>query len=122
MGMGTKWIEYKGKKILYQDYRGLTASEVMETLELTGRMMTECPTRLVCLSNVENMVITSEFMTRSKELGKQIFDLKSEKTALVGINGLKRIFYEAYIRFVNNKNKKMATFETETEAMDWLVS
>jgi hypothetical protein len=120
--MGTKWIEYKGKKILYQDYRGLTAPEVMETLELTGRMMTECPTKLICLSNVENMVITSEFMARSKELGKQIFDLKSEKTAMVGIKGLKRIFYEAYIHFINNKNKKMATFETETEALEWLIS
>lgn len=120
--MGTKWVEYQGRQILYQDYRGLTAPEVMETLELTGRMMTECPTKLLCLSNVEDMVITTDFMARSKELGKQVFDIKTEKTALVGIKGLKRIFYEAYLHFINNKNKQIAVFETETEAMQWLIS
>jgi hypothetical protein len=120
--VGTKWIEYKGKKILYQDYRGLTGPEAIEAIELAARMMTECPTRLLFMSNVEGMVITSQFMARSKELGRQVFDRKTEKTAMIGITGLKRIFYEAYLHFINNKNKKMATFETEAEAMEWLVS
>jgi hypothetical protein len=120
--MGTKWVEYKGKKILYQDYRGIKGQEVMDALELAGRLMMECPTKVLSLSNVEDMAITSEFMARSKELGKQVFDLKTSKSAIIGVKGLKRIFYEAYIRFLNNSNKQMGAFDTEEAAMDWLVS
>ena len=117
--MAAKWIKHKGKLILYQDYKDLKEDEMLETLDQTEKLMVESPSLVLTLSNVENAAVTTSFMERSKVLGKTVFDKKVEKAAVVGITGLKQIFYNVYTKI--SGTHKVKACSSEIEALDWLV-
>ena len=115
----TKWIEHKGKRILYVDYRGLkTAEELIQTLDESIRQEVDSPTKVLVLANVEGSSGSSEYMERVKQAGKENAQ-KVQKTALVGTTGVKVILLSAYLRFTGDKSTR--SFDTEAEALDWLV-
>lgn len=116
--MGVKWIEYKGKRILYADFRNQKGQEGMDTLELGAKMAAASPTKVLMLSNYEGATASPEWMARVKELGKEVFDVKVEKDACVGIGGLKRVLLDSYNKVTR---KGSVPFKTEAEALDWLV-
>jgi hypothetical protein len=115
-----KWVEHKGKKILYVDYRGQKTTEAMiETVEESTRIEAESPTKVLVLVNYEDSAASIEYMARVKELGKEIRTQKVLKTALLGITGLKMILYQGYIRFTGETTLQI--FTDETAALDWLA-
>ena len=116
--MKSRWIEYKGKRILYADFRGQKGQEGIDTLELGAKMAAASPTRVRMLNNFEGAAGSPEWMARVKQLGKEVFDLKVEKDAVVGITGVKGVLVEAYNKVTR---KGVMPFKTEAEALDWLV-
>jgi hypothetical protein len=116
--MTVKWIEYKGKRILYADFRGQTGKEGLATIELGAKMAAASPTKVLMLSNYEGATATPEWFARAKQLGQEVFDLKVEKDAVVGVTGVKRVLLQSY----NMVTKKgVVAFNTEAEALEWLV-
>ena len=113
-----RWIEYKGKRILYADFRGQKGKEAMETLELGAKMAALSPKKVLMLSNFEGAAGSPEWFARVKELGKEVFDVKVEKDAVVGITGVKAVLMEAYNKVTR---KGVVVFKTEAEALEWLV-
>jgi hypothetical protein len=58
-------------------------------------------------------------MERVKQLGRTVFSQKAERSALVGITGLKLVLLQAYIAFTGHKN--IQVFRSEAAALEWLV-
>ena len=114
-----KWIDHKGKKIMYGDYRGLkTIEEMLQTLDEAISEELASPTKVLVLANFEDSFGSPEFMGHLKQVGKEMLP-KVQKTAVLGITGVKGILLNAYIRFTGDEN--IRTFDTEAEALDWLV-
>jgi hypothetical protein len=57
-------------------------------------------------------------MARVKQLGKEVFAIKVDKAAAVGIGSVKAVLLEAYNKFTG---RDLRTFKTEAEALEWLV-
>ena len=115
--MPANWIEYKGKEILFIDYRGLGLDESLETLDRAGEMIAERKKKILILVDTRDAYTSPEFMTRLKESGKEMSSLM-EKQAIVGITGLKAILLNAYNRFTGSALRPFSTLE---EAKEWLV-
>ena len=116
--MSVKWIEYKGKRILYSDYRGLTEELGIENLELEAQMIAASETKALVLNNYEGTTATPDFMKRAKELGPTVTEPNTAKNAALGITGLKELLLRAYNAFTG---AKVRPFKTEAEALEWLV-
>ena len=116
--MSAKWIDYKGKKILYQDYHGLKEPEMLETLEETKRLMVVTPGQVLTLINMTGAFLSAGYMSRVKEVENEVFAPKVEKSALIGIQGMKKIFYDGFSKLTG---KNIPVFATEAEALEWLV-
>lgn len=118
--MSVKLIEHKGKKVLYADYRGLmTTEQQIQCLDELEQLQHKSAVSLPILSNFEGISIGAESIARTKEWGKRN-ELKIKRQALLGITGLKTILLRGYMAFTGQTNIK--TFESEGEALDWLVS
>ncbi len=117
--MSVHWIDYKGKKILYVDYRGQRSNEEhFQTLEEQAKILSSMETRCLILTNYEGTRATPEYMNRVKQLGQEVFDPKVERAAVLGITGLKEILLRAYIALTK---QNVRPFDSEVEALEWLV-
>lgn len=116
--MSIKWIEHKGRHILYSDYRGLSPQQMLEQLELAAQMLEAAPGQSLTLVNYEGVSATREYMNRVKQLGQEVFARKTAKQAILGITGIKVVFHYAYMRA---RGEGVALFRTEAEALEWLV-
>ncbi len=119
--MSVKWIEYKGKQILEIDYRGLDPKEFIESLDLVKKTLLEVPppAKSLSLADLEGAVVNKEVMARFKEIGPEI-EPRTEKSAILGIHGIRHILLSAYNRASGAANQKL--FNTREEALEWLVS
>jgi hypothetical protein len=116
--MGVQWLEKGGRKILYVDYRGITEPE--ESLRVL-RLAIEEERKgkdILILQNYEGTYANAEFVAEIKRLGAEVKDHLS-KNAVVGITGIKKIFMAAYAQFSGEKN--LRAFDTEEEALKWLL-
>lgn len=118
--MGVKWIEVKGKQILYADYRGVTdKDESLRILHEAIEIERKSSGNLLMLQNYEDTFANEEFLAEIKRLGSEVSD-KLAKNAVVGLTGVKKIFMTAYAKI--SGEKALRAFSTEDEAKAWLVS
>jgi hypothetical protein len=116
--MGVSWKEYKGQKILYVDYRGLSEADGIKNLEAQAELMHTLQDPVFVLANYEGTFATSKFMNRLQILGKEVIERKTKKGALVGITGIKKVLLNAYNAFTGGNLK---SFSNEESALDYLV-
>jgi hypothetical protein len=116
--VGVQWLEHKGNKILYLDCRELGPSEQIALLEKAAEVLMASPRKVRVLANVEDVYLTSEFMTTMKRLGKEVFALKVERTAIVGVGGAKSVLLVACNAAAG---RDMVSFKTEAKALEWLT-
>jgi hypothetical protein len=116
--MPASWIEHRGRQILFFDYRGQGDREMVETLEAGSALMQPLPRPALLFNDFEGSVIGSAFMKRVKQVGRQNSRLIG-RSALIGISGLKVIFFNAYLRATGERHTR--AFRTREEALDFLV-
>ena len=117
--MKVEWIEYKGKKILYTEYSGAkTDKELIDTLHKQVDILTKITGKTLSLVNIANTNAGPDYMAELKKYGKDIKKQKIEKTATLGITGIKKVLFTAYIAFTGEVNK---AFDSEAEAKEWLI-
>jgi hypothetical protein len=119
--MGVKWIEHKGKKIVYLDFRECkNEDQLIQVLTEAQTLIQAQPERVVTLSNYDGVSVTAGFLSRLKELGKQAVQTgRIEKLAVLGITEIKSVLVQGYLNATGQKN--MRTFNNEAEALDWLA-
>jgi len=116
--MPVKYIQYKGKTILYCDFRNLTAEEGIATLDAEAREMKTWKEKGLILCDYHNSKGTSEFMSHAKKLGKEVFAPMTLKAAAIGVTGIQSVLLQAYNAFSKDK---LVPFATEEEAKEWLI-
>jgi len=116
--MPVRYIQYKGKTILYVDYSNTTGDKAITTLHEEEKEVRSWKEPGLVLNDFRNSKATSEFMTEAKKLGKEIFSAMEKKTAAIGITGIQSVLLQAYNTFSKDK---MVPFATEEEAKEWLI-
>lgn len=118
--MGVNWITYAGKRILFVDYNGVkTEEEMLRILYEEVELLKKELQRQLILVNVGNSYTTEKYKNEMQRLTKEIIRHKTEKNAIVGLVGLKKIIFGTMI---NLSSGHARTFDTETDAKNWLVS
>ena len=116
----TRFIEHRGKRILLLDYAGLRDTE--ETLREIGRsrevVRAQPPGSLLVLTNVRDARYNSAVIQAMKDLATHNAPYV-KASAIVGMSGLHRIVYQTVVMMTR---RKIQTFDTEAEALDWLAS
>ena len=115
-----RWIEYKGKKILYFDFSGLTGDQLrVKIIEPSGSYYKNLDEHsLLSLANVTGAYVNIDFMNRAKVILAERSKY-NKKSAVVGITGVKKVLIKAITRSSGHTFK---LFDAEEEAKEWLVT
>ena len=66
--MGAQWIDYKGKKILYVQYTGLKAPEMLGLIKTASEMIVAAKSnQVLSLTDVTDCFVNQEFLDLSKK-------------------------------------------------------
>lgn len=115
---GIQRITYKGKDIIYVDYRGQTETEMLETAASLRNFLVSDPGHHLRLVNITDTPATRKFTAYIRELGKETKDVPV-KAAIVGITGAKKVLLSGYNRLLGGA---MRPFDDEETAKEYLVS
>jgi hypothetical protein len=118
--MGVDWIQYGGKKLLYVDYNGVkNENELLKILYEEIEILKKETQRQLILVNIGNSYSTEKYKQEVQRLTKEVVRHKTEKSAIVGMVGLKKIIFGTMIKLSDGHVK---LFDNEGDAKIWLVS
>jgi len=118
--MPVSYIEHKGRKILYVNFKDIKSKEtVMENLEDMKKHYLEATESIYLLFDVRGTFTDPDVMDRLKSYGKNYFRGKSEKRAVLGVSGVKKILMKGYALVTQTE---VQPFDDEEEAKDYLAS
>ena len=118
--MKSKWIEYNGKKILYQDFSNLffnTKAIQEELAQVQEIVMGEPENSVLIISDFTNTEITNELMPILNEASRRTKP-HVRKTATLGITDVKRTLGDLLSRITG---QSILYFANDKEAKDWLT-
>nr|BAL58288.1 hypothetical protein HGMM_F55G01C16 [uncultured Chloroflexota bacterium] len=118
--MRSKWIEYRGKQIFYQDFSNLmyNAEALKQELEAMQQIvLQQPPSSTLVLADFRNTQITPDVMPLLNSASART---KSHvrKTAVLGVVGLKRTLGDLLMKLTGQPLKY---FDNETLAKEWLT-
>jgi hypothetical protein len=118
--MGITWVDYKGKRILYADYR--ESGSLNNLLQILDNVIGIARTthNVLLISNFEGETAYPQFIERIKLWGKDQCQKNIVKSAVIGISGIKMVYYNTYVIITGDKKTK--AFSSYNNALDWLVS
>ncbi len=120
MSSRVKFIEHKGKKIIFLDYSGFQykdKDEFMGVLDYARKFIFAAGKDLLILVDVSNSYGDNEVIGKMKQDGKDEKHLV-KKQAVVGITVFKELFLKTINLFTNIGIKPFGTLE---QAKDWLA-
>ncbi|HNW50259.1 MAG TPA: hypothetical protein PKH79_04200 [Prolixibacteraceae bacterium] len=118
--MGVSWINYGGKKLLFVDYNGAKKEdEMLKILYEEIEILRNEKERQYILVNVGNSFSSEKYKQEVQRLTKEVVKYKAEKSAIVGMVGLKKFIFSAMITLSDGH---VRLFDTEEDAKKWLVS
>jgi hypothetical protein len=118
--MPVDFIEYKGKKILYEDFSNVTPADMPALLQRAAELIRSCPPESVlALSNVKNGKFDTDTTDRMSKFVKDNTPY-IKMTAIFGMSGLQSIIYRSIMALSGRKNLKV--FNDENEAKEFLVA
>ena len=113
------WMDYKGKRILYMKISSETTQELRERIGNIKPVVTkEPPNSILCIADVTNGKFNAEMTEMLKQFTKHN-EPYIKMTALIGVEGLKKVIYSGVLLFTGRKN--LILKNTKQEALDWLV-
>lgn len=121
--MALTWIKHKNKDILYIDYSHFQLEEILPQMRKAAEICVNSDDRVLLLANFTDVGLgrsneRKKLLDECLSMGKNIFEPNTEKSAIIGISGIKKMFYSMYIRFTNHS---MKLFNSKEEALDYLV-
>ena len=115
----TKWINYKGKKIISIDYSNLSGDEMIKYIDYNTEFYTNLDgTDLLTLVDFTDAFGSKTNVEALKKSGSKNKH-KMKKTAVLGITGVKKIFLNVINSLINLGAK---SFKNEEDALEWLVA
>ena len=118
--MRVTWLSHKGKKVLFSNYIGCkNAEEMIEVLHKEAETLRAQTIKVLVMADFSIFFPNDKYMDEVKKVGNAVLKAKIQKTATVGITGIKKILFKAYITFTGQKDVKI--FDNQKEALDWLT-
>ncbi len=123
MTQGAKFIEFKGQQIYYVDYSNIKTSEeflavIKSTNAFREKLKHDGVKDLLMLVNISGSFVYGDVLSEIKKAALLTKELIA-KEAIVGITGSKKILLKVLQSFAKMDFK---IFDTEEEALEWLVS
>lgn len=117
---GSTWIEHRGRRVLYDDFRDVAdPREALELIRRAREMVAAEPPRSVrILTNVAGAHFDSAVIQAMKDFAAHNTPYVVA-SAVVGLSGLQRVAYRA-VTLLTRRN--IPAFDDETAALDWLVA
>lgn len=119
--MQSKWIFYKGEKIIYADYSGFNTDVKafqMENDAVDAIVCQQAADSVLCIVDVRDTVASTEAVAIIKNSAKRTKPYM-RKVAVVGVTGVRRVLADAVVRF---SGRELALFDDMEKAQDWIVS
>ena len=114
-----QFIPYNGKQVFFVDYSECKDKwEMIKLLEASADFYRRSDTKLLSLSDFHNIKGSSEFMDTAKRLNKEVLDENTEKGAVLGVTGLKKVLLQGYNMVAK---QKLMPFDTKEEALKYLA-
>jgi hypothetical protein len=119
--MPIQHITHQGKPIIFADYRECKKSDQqLALLEEVALEITKTTDPTLLFVSYEGVSGGIAYMSRLKELGNTVFNVHMKSSAVLGINGIKKILFNGYNKATGATNVR--AFDTKEEALDWLVN
>ena len=119
--MPAKWMDSKGKRILYVDFRKLSSREILLQMKESDDMVVASPTKVLYLGNIEDAAVSREVMAQLRKYADKSIRKKFERLAVVGVTGVKKVFLDAFVTMLDKSGVQVKSFKTEDDALKWLV-
>ena len=119
--MPAKWMDCKGKRVLYVDFRKLTSGEILKLMKESDDMVLASSTKVLYLGNIEDAAVTREVMGQLRQYADKSVRKRFEKLAVVGVTGVKKVFFDAFVAMMDRSSVQVKSFKTEEDALKWLV-
>ncbi len=119
--MKSKWITHKGERLFYSNYSnfGDDLDALAEEVRAADSVVCDQPKDSArVIVDVRGTTGTREAMDVFKQSSKRT-QAHIHKMALLGISGVRKVLYQAVMRFSGQKNSK--PFDDIEAAKEWLV-
>jgi hypothetical protein len=120
--MKSRWIEYQGKRVFFADYSGFGTDTEFLCQEVTlavDELVKQPPKSVLVMSSFEDTVASMGNMNVLRTIIARA-NFAVIKRALLGVTGTRRIFMTTFSNVLGNT--RVAAFDTQEEALDWLVN
>lgn len=116
-----RYIPYKGRQILYIDYSNLKSSkEVCPVIAKLTEMVHSMSAKQLFLTDATDGSADKDTMAALKRVAQLCKERDVvEKECIVGIKGIKKVLLKAVNTFAKSN---IVMFDTQEEAMEWLVA
>ena len=114
------FTEYKGKKVLIEDFSNLTATEeFLKTMQKAQEIIASKPEKSVlAVFDATGTRFNNEILTGMKNFTKAN-EPYIKTSAVVGIEGLLNVALTSISKF---SGREFKSFKTREEALEWLIS
>ena len=114
-----RWIEHKGKRILFEDMSGLqNPTDIYAVSDASTALVCEQPnSSVLMITDVTGARYNPSVINRLKENTK-LTNPYMKAYAVLGITGLTRIVLQSVVRFTGQDSRACSSLE---EAKEWLV-
>lgn len=118
--MKSRWTTWKGQRVLYCDFSGFKSdvdSLKREVDAADQEIIKEPKGSVLLMADLRNTVASGQVVEMFKH-SAVLTNPYVKKQAVIGVTGFKRFLADVVARF---SGQGMRLFDTEGEAMDWLV-
>ncbi|WP_109829414.1 hypothetical protein [Reichenbachiella versicolor] len=118
--MAIENLQVGGRNILYANFEGMKSEdELLAQAAYTVQTLKVAEGCRFFLANFKEASVNAKFMAHIKKDAKTLLTRYPIVTAIIGIDGLKQILVQGYIRFTGSKLK---IFKTKEEALQYLAT
>lgn len=117
--MSLSYVTHNNQEVLYIDFTQCKTKELMlQQLEEVKKEFIKLNRAVLTLNNFTGTYMSHEFLNKAKEYGRIYFDNKTKKSAILGVQGIKKILLKTYNMVISNKQ---VPFDTEVDALNYLT-
>jgi len=121
MSERSKLINYKGKEILFFDYKDLAGEDYLKEIDnakrITGELISSGKTDILIFIDAANSVHDTKIWKAMLD-NVEFSDKRIKGIAITGVEGIKRNL----LHNTTNKLLNQSAFDSSKDAKDWLVS
>ena len=118
MSERVRFIDHKGKKILFTDSSGLKDIEQLkQNLIRTKEILLKEDQSVLFMTDIKGATFNSALVSEMKEVIKEVTP-KIKASAYVGVEGIQKVIL---IGLAKIKKRKLKVFDSVEEAKDWLI-